>query len=955
MAIFDSPATGLPSDIPDVQETPSVSANTEDDYTDPAAFWANQPSQKSGRLSPSHGYDEVGVIKNRVLPTVNVTATRQYPIPNPLLEYDSYTYSLSLHGCSIQDYNNLVGNPDGYRSKQVFISGAGRYSDTFPRNKYFQNTDFFFEDFRMTSVINTTTRNKFSNLIECKFTIIEPLGFTLIKRIMSACMAPDGGIGSANYLKQPFILQIDFFGYKDGNEVRQFDSLASSFGDDTKTAAGLKDHTKYLPIRLIEFKSRVTARGTEYQISAVPYNHIAFSPTKVVTPADFSVKASTVQDIFGKGFGGTGDIFEVAQRETDRNTRTEAASDPGIADVNYNPITVNSAFPDAGLADKINSWNLALKQKTGRIPDKFRVEFDPDIGSSSIEAGGVADVATVAESTKSDKTSTQQAAGQKKSAINFKNQTVNIPAGTSLGAVIEWAIVNSKWFQETNIYNDAVAGSDKGKTEQDQRKAILNAFKIIPNVKVTEYDPGRADYSYEVVFYVKRWLANSKATNAAQGRTPGWVKEYNYYYSGGARSINTGKFTDNKDVIDLQIDFNMLFYTQLTAFKDKLKFQTTGAGTKLNASDIPELTSAYTGSAVTIPKETETRPKIQDGVNGARSTSDALTNFSVEYVSNNARNNVAKGSNMAARIAAADILNTQLIDISHGDMINVKLKIIGDPTFIKQDDIFYNSGISYATDLVTKNNSIRTDDSELYVFLTFRTPEDYDESTGLAIPGRNKFSYTEFTGVYKIITIDSQFSKGKFEQTLDLARLVTSDEKLEVEVINSDRIESLLLAGAGQTNRFPSTLAFGTRIVQNVLSAPGRLENEINQRIGQVTNKIITEISTEVNSALTEIGNSISDTLKGVFGCVDTSGISELADRLGVGIDTANFVYNTALNVSKNPEGFILSQIDAALAGSYNNLDTSFPSLDNFKLPSFPSLSSLPAYDLSQVGDDFFI
>jgi hypothetical protein len=397
-------------------------------------------------------------------------------------------------------------------------------------------------------------------------------------------MAPDGGINSPNYLKQPFILQIDFFGYKDGNEVRQFDSLADAFGDDTKTAPSLKDHTKFLPIIFTEVKSRVTTKGTEYQISAAPYNHMAFSPTKVVTPADFSVKAATVQDIFGKSFEIPSELVESSQREQNdiaAGRDLDDAFGPGTV---VNQTGFSNTFIDAGLCDKLNAWNIALKEKTGRLPNKFRVEFDPVIGASSIEPGQLADVSTVAEGDKSAKNSTQQAAGQKKSVINFKNQTVNIPAGTNIGAVIEWAILNSQWFQETNIYNDATAGSDKGKIEQDQRKAILNAFKIIPKIKVTEYDPGRADYSYEVVFYVKRWLANSKATNAAQGRTPGWVKEYNYFYSGGARSLATGQFTDNKDIIDLQIEFNTLYYTQLTAFKDKLKFQNTGAGTNLNTA-----------------------------------------------------------------------------------------------------------------------------------------------------------------------------------------------------------------------------------------------------------------------------------------------------------------------------------------------------------------------------------
>ena len=858
MATIIAPATGLPTEIPDaeaVETTPEVVLNTEDGSTGNTPFRVEIV-----------GYNRLAPNPAGVLDTTIVTAPRQYPVKNPLLDYDSYTYGLSLHGCSVEDYNNLVGNPDGFVPKQVLIANAGRYGDTFPRNKYFQNTDFFFDDFRMTSYINTTTRNKFSNLIECKFTIIEPLGFTLIKRIMLACMSPDGGINSPNYLKQPFILQIDFFGYRDGNlEDPSINSSSDAYGEGTITASSLlPDHTKYIPILITEIKSRVTSKGTEYQISAFPYNHIAFSPTKVVTPADFSVKAATVQDIFGKGFEISTELVDASQRE-----QNDIAAGRELADA-FGPGTVvnqtgyTTTFAAAGLCDKINAWNAGLQQKTQRIPDKFRVEFDPIIGNSPIEAGRVADVSSVAQSG-TDKNVTQQAAGTKKSVINFSNQTINIPAGTSIGAVVEFAILNSKWFQETNIYNDSTADSARANQGRDQNAAILNAFKIIPKIKVNAYDPSRADYSYEVVFQVKRWLANSKAPNAAQGRTPGWVKEYNYYYSGGARSVTTGQFTDNKDVIDLQIDFNTLYYAQLTAFKGKASLQNTGSGLYVKPSDKLDVTSAATtGQSSSTPSELAPAKKEQEGIDGLKSTSDALTNFSLHYISKNSRSQTLNGTQQAARIAAADILNTQIIDIVHGDMLNVNLKIIGDPTFIKQDDIFYNSGLSYATDILTKNQSLRTDDSELYVFLTFRTPEDYDESTGLAIPGLNKFAYTEFTGVYKIITIDSQFSRGKFEQTLSLARLTTSDEKLNVEKLNDNRIESLLLAGAGQTTRFPSTLAFGPRIIQSTFSGGtlnGLATGLLNYGIGQVTNKIINEVSGPVSDAFKEIGNSLKETL----------------------------------------------------------------------------------------------
>ena len=552
MAIIINPATGLPTDLPDGPTLPTVTpeqplAGTVFPTTPQSQTTNTEDSgQYIERETPAEQQQRINTAPLSPLVTLNLydntvtsviigdettsTAPRQNPVANPLLDFDSYTYSLSLHGISLTDYNNLVGNPDGYVPKQVLIAGGGRYGDTFPRNTYFQNTDFFFDDFRMTSVVNTTTRNKWSNLIECKFTIIEPLGFTLIKRLMLACMSPDGGIRSPNYLKQPFILQIDFFGYKHGEDAN------------TYLTGTLKDHTKYIPIRLVDMKSKVTSKGTEYQFSAVPFNHTAFSPTKIVTPADFSVKAKTVKDIFGKGFDIPPDLLNAvrdqARFETGGfNTNTGDAS---VAEYFANkPAVTSKAFPAAGLCDKINAWYIGLQQKNGSIPDKFSVEFDEVIGNSPIESGGQADTSTVAESGNS-KTATQQAAGASKSTIDFHNQTINIPAGTSIGAVIEWAIVNSEWFQTANIFNDAEAKSSKNK-QADQRTAILNAFKIIPRIKVTEYDPGRADYSYEIVFQVKRWLANSKATNAAQGRTPGWLKEYNYLYSGGAQSQTTGK------------------------------------------------------------------------------------------------------------------------------------------------------------------------------------------------------------------------------------------------------------------------------------------------------------------------------------------------------------------------------------------------------------------------------
>jgi hypothetical protein len=53
---------------------------------------------------------------------------------------------------------------------------------------------------------------------------------------------------------------------------------------------------------------------------------------------------------------------------------------------------------------------------------------------------------------------------------------------------------------------------------------------------------------------------------------------------------------------------------------------------------------------------------------------------------------------------------------------------------------------------------------------------DYDEIKGIADVASSRYRYSEFSGVYKIITVDNSFSNGKFEQSLTLAKLLYDQE-----------------------------------------------------------------------------------------------------------------------------------------------------------------------------------
>jgi hypothetical protein len=72
------------------------------------------------------------------------------------------------------------------------------------------------------------------------------------------------------------------------------------------------------------------------------------------------------------------------------------------------------------------------------------------------------------------------------------------------------------------------------------------------------------------------------------------------------------------------------------------------------------------------------------------------------------------------------------------------------------------------------------DNGEVYVNLTFRTPVDIDETTGLMqFKDKNILGPTQtslFSGLYRVMTITNEFRNGMFTQLLNLIRLPRQDK-----------------------------------------------------------------------------------------------------------------------------------------------------------------------------------
>jgi hypothetical protein len=118
---------------------------------------------------------------------------------------------------------------------------------------------------------------------------------------------------------------------------------------------------------------------------------------------------------------------------------------------------------------------------------------------------------------------------------------------------------------------------------------------------------------------------------------------------------------------------------------------------------------------------------------------------------------------------AVEDLADSLMSKNRGDMVVMRLDILGDPDFIKQDGLFGNNDKKES--VKTKNGSLLTDYQRVIVKFNFTYPEDWNEKEGLLKPKKR----TVFEGLYSVNKVDSIFERGNFKQNLEMYRLFESD------------------------------------------------------------------------------------------------------------------------------------------------------------------------------------
>ena len=703
---------------------------------------------------------------------------------NRLHAYASYTYRITLFLLTRKDYNALATNPQtfiptfslissgaGYASPGAITTTTERKASPWGgfedvsttqtragRHPDFQ-TDFFIDNLQLTTVVGLNAQTKASNAIEISFNITEPYGLSLLDRLLSACET--SGDKNTNYIAQPYLMQIDLLASPTDENLLAFNKTNNVID------------TKRIAIKIQEMKIKPTGSGTTYAVRAIPFNHTAFSITAAALPIKLKVEAGTVGEFFSneedfiKLFAG--EIKSQEERlESDlkawlkdqENGVTQPT--PEQIEAQRNALKKAAIYNSKSYTAGYNSYNekIAKQQQLSKLPPtKIAFSIDKEFINSPIVSNDTG------QNTNSRLIDPRTTVNQ--TDPGYKTvETFNIREGTNVVEVIDQVMTKSQYIknqiktlgkelneQEANTnYNN---GNERTKDTKQPEK--LKWYRVVPTVALNDFDASRNDYSKTILYSILPYRAvnsyhpNFPKTTAASVKSK-IVREYDYLYTGL-----------NQDILRLDIDFDSTYYTQLTTYRNQLA--------RLGSNRLSD--------------PNETRYPV-DQFSFRANTQQLVLPNTIQYVGSDKESTGMNTATNPEEKVVAD-LKKSIYASQRGELLNIKMQIIGDPDFIKQDDIYYNPGspakylefsrsrTQYKDVPITASGQILFDAEQVFVQVNFQNAVDINDNKGIVnkqeLLRNGRRTDGSFTGVYKVQKVISEFNRGQFTQTLDLIRM----------------------------------------------------------------------------------------------------------------------------------------------------------------------------------------
>jgi hypothetical protein len=706
----------------------------------------NSFTQSTQDLSLKTGYDQ-GQTKTPP------PADFKPPLPNLLNQYVSVNaiFTLSILSDEAINFPDLTYKK-GQLGPIILKSANGAPADKLIKTA-FGSYNFYLDDLKMSTIMGLNQTTGVSNATSVSFKIIEPYSMGLF---FQSIQIGAYQAGHANYTQAPLLLTIEWKGWTDLNK---------------ETPVVIK----HIPIKVRELTMQVTGRGCEYNVEAYPWNEQAMSKTFNEVKTDIGIECDkgkyTIQNLLQSGANSLQAVLNRRLQETKKKEKVDAPDEILIIfpkDLTSNPSTNPSYSNESAEKSATSSPSTAGA-------NAFYSQLGVSQGANSTKVQG-SDADSINQIGQSPMGFNEQNKGESpfaKDADSYDKEKGIVKIGS-----LTIDLNNSKFhFTQgaliTDIITNVILNSDYGRSAlskaQETPEGQVIWFRIESQVYNISQEDGKTGTKpkcivYRVVPYKvdsSRFMeANSKKSGLEQTKKQ-VLKEYNYIY--------TGK---NTEILSFNIDFQAGFYTALFAGAntegDRLK-ENTGQSVDDKNRDATVGSSASGGMR-------NGAQVFRGGLAGGSTPPENPTQVRYDQTESKTAKLGGAGSydDTATKVARQfhDVITNQ------ADMINLELEILGDPYYIADSGMGnYSAKEVQGYDNITGDGSVNYQNGEVVVTVNFRTPIDIDLEKG-SWDFRDSEPVAQFSGLFRVISVDNSITKNKFTQVLHLVRLPGQDTKL---------------------------------------------------------------------------------------------------------------------------------------------------------------------------------
>jgi len=782
-------------------------------------------------------------------------------LKNPLHDFATFNYVWTLSAM----YPGEVNDPKNYKGgtgKLPIVSSSGlgnrKTVTTLAEDEIGSNVEYYIDDVNISVKIVPSPMSPTSNIETISFKIVEPYSLGLFLQTMAIASRK---AGFTNYYTAPYLLTLQFKGFKDDGS---YDTVG----------------TKHFVIKLEVSTMTANEGGSIHEFNCIPWNHQALGDLALNVKTEVNITGSTVAEVLSSGPRGLSTILNTREiNNAAVGWRNDYDEYQILFPFDISPNGPGSQYPDRGIGAVLNNIQGALDtvnntvsaignigttisglgqtlstigqvrsgaitiSPSGIISRGLNAPEGPEstaavqvsnvlesIGASISQAANAIsisgattigneigtspmienfnDFGTVPFEDDNDVYDPVEGIYRRgnMTAVSGENRRYSFPAGTPISEIISEVILVSEWGR--NVANFPSDGAGMRPWYRIHTKVEIKSMREIENI-------GRPAlrYIYEVYPYFVHQSSFSSVfeENNTDVLIDDAVKAYEYIYTGR-----------NRDIINFEISFNAHYFLGVPS-----------DGTQQTAEN-----ATTVGGTAYAENQTVFSPTVTSGSIGN-------TQGTVSEVAGELRETVGELIQLYRAFGGTFIDNskTRVAQVFRNALLNgrdletLNLTIWGDPYYLNDSD----AGNYVAPPLgpnIDADLSIDYNRMACYVLVKFNNPVDYKNNLLLPDPS------DQFTGIYRVETVENTFESGQFRQMLTLTRVPNMSAS---SVAKLKRVVDAFFAGLGAISNLASVLG-AEQVAGNIDNFMREAAPFANQLVG-----------------LAEIGSSLQSVVRGDY------------------------------------------------------------------------------------------